>query len=228
MWPGSAEPLFYQRDRDTKPAEFLPPFFLAGYDPPTRLVGCLLWPEEGAQGGVWQPTLLAARQGEGSQLIVTQINAYIRTQGINCAVSNLVLNPVIAWLGNRQMEFVPLRGDNSIVADTAVTCIVLSLLVALFMAAGVRRELLAGSLEITAGSPRGGRVLSLLPRQAWALGLLLGVGVACVLTPLTFWLFHAFGFSGLAFGWFALFKAIYTPVMGYIIARWVILRQLPG
>jgi hypothetical protein len=156
------------------------------------------------------------------------VESYIRTQGINCAVINIVLNPVIAWLGNRQMEFMPLTGDNSIVADTGVTCIVLSLLVALFTAAGVHREFHAGNLEITAGSPRAGRVLSHLPRRAWALGLLLGIGVACVLTPLTFWLFHALGFSGLAFGWFALFKAIYTPVMGYIITRWVILRQLAG
>lgn len=156
------------------------------------------------------------------------VDSYIRTQGITCAVINMVLNPVVAWLGNRQMEFTPLSGGNSIVVDTAVTSIVLSLLVALFTASGVRQALHAGRLKATDGSPRAGRLLSHLPRKAWALGLLLGLGIACVLTPLTFGLFHALGFSGLPFVGFALFKAIYTPPLGFVVTRWVILRQLLG
>lgn len=157
-----------------------------------------------------------------------QIDTYIRTQGIACAVVNMVINPVVAWLGNRPMNFVALAGSNSIVVDTAVTCIVLSLLVALFTASGVRKALEAGQIQITNGSPRAGRLLSRLPKRDWALGLLLGLGIACTLTPLTFGLFHALGFSGLSFAGFALFKAIYTPFLGYIVTRWVILRQLLG
>ena len=49
------------------------------------------------------------------------VDSYIRTQGINCAVINMVLNPVVAWLGNRQMDFMPLSGESSIVVDTAIT-----------------------------------------------------------------------------------------------------------
>jgi hypothetical protein len=157
-----------------------------------------------------------------------QINAYIRTQGIACAVINMVINPVVAWVGNRPMNFVPLAGSNSIVVDTAMTCIVLSLLVALFISSALRRDLHAGRLEDTGGRPLAGRLLSHLPGQAWALGLLLGLGLACVLTPLTYLLFHALGFAGLSFGWFALFKAIYTPLLGFVVTRWVILRQLSG
>ncbi len=156
------------------------------------------------------------------------VDAYIRTQGINCAVINMVINPVVAWLGNRQMDFTPLSGGNSIVVDTAITCIVLSLLVALFIASGVRRDLHAGRLEVTEGSPRAGRLLSHLPRKAWALGLLLGLVIAWVLTPLAFGLFRALGFSGLPFWGFALFKAIYTAPLGFVVTRWVILRQLSG
>ena len=154
------------------------------------------------------------------------VDSYLRTQGINCAVINLVLNPVIAWLGNRQMDFMPLWGGNSIVVDTAVTSIVLSLLVALFTASGVRQALHTGRLQAIGGVPRAGRLLSHLPRQAWSLGLLLGLGIACVLTPLTFGLFHALGFPGLPFAWFALFKAVYTAPLGFVLTRWVILRQL--
>ena len=156
------------------------------------------------------------------------VDSYIRTQGINCAVINMVLNPVVAWLGNRQMDFMPLSGGSSIVVDTAVTSIVLSLLVALFTASGVRQALHNGRVKVTDGSPRAGRLLSHLPRKAWALGLLLGLGIACVLTPLTFGLFHALGFSGLPFAGFALFKAIYTAPLGFVVTRWVILRQLSG
>ena len=156
------------------------------------------------------------------------LNSYIRTQGITCAVINMVLNPVLAWFGNRQMDFMPLSGGGSIVVDTAITSIVLSLLVALFMASGVRKALQAGSLEATDESRTAGRLLSHLPRKAWALGLLLGVGIACVLTPLTFGLFRSLGFSGLPFWAFALFKALYTPLLGFVVTRWVILRQLLG
>ena len=156
------------------------------------------------------------------------VGSFIRTQGIICAAINMVLNPVIAWLGNRQMEFMPLAGGGSMVVDTAITSVVLSLLVALFTASGVRKALQTGQIQVTEGSPRAGRLLLHLPRKAWALGLLLGLGVACVLTPLTYGLFHALGFSGLPFAGFALFKAIYTPPLGFAVTRWVILRQLSG
>ena len=65
-------------------------------------------------------------------------------------------------------------------------------------------------------------------KEAWALGLLLGIGVTCVFTPFTFGLFHALGFSGLPFAGFARFKAIDPPRVGFVIRRWVILRQLAG
>jgi hypothetical protein len=156
------------------------------------------------------------------------VDSYIRTQGIICAAINMVLNPVVAWLLNRQMDFTPLAGGGSIVVDTAITSIVLSLLVALFTASGVRKALQTGQIQITEGSPRAGRLLLHLPKKAWALGLLLGLSLACVLAPLTFGLFHALGYSGLHFAGFALFKAIYTPLLGFVVTRWVILRQLLG
>jgi hypothetical protein len=143
-------------------------------------------------------------------------------------VINVVLNPVVAWLSNRQMDVVPLWGGHSIVVDTAVTSVVLSLLVALFTAWGVEQALRAGRLRATDGFPRTGCLLSHLPRPAWSLGLLLGLGVACVLTPLTFGLFHALGLSGLPLAGFALFKAIYTGPLGFVVTRWVILRHLSG
>jgi len=157
---------------------------------------------------------------------VQSLGSFIRTQGMTCALINIVLNPLVGWLVNRQMGFMPRWGGNSIVFDTAVTAIVLSLLVTLFTAAGVRQALLAGRLKTADGFPRTGCLLSRLPKQAWSLGLLLGIGIACVLAPLTFGLLHALGFSGLPFAGFALFKAMYTGPLGFLVTRWVVLRQV--
>ncbi len=154
------------------------------------------------------------------------VQSYIRSQGVACAVINAVLNPAIAWLGNRQMAFVPLFGENSIVVDTAVTSIVLSLLVSLFVTPAVRRELHAGQLIGRDAIPWEGYVLSHLPVQAWSVGLLLGIVAAVILTPLIFAAFRMAGSFGLSFARFALLKAVYTPALGYLITRWVILRQV--
>ncbi len=154
------------------------------------------------------------------------VRSYIRSQGVACAVINAVLNPAIAWLGNRQMAFVTLSGENSIVVDTAVTSIVLSLLVSLFVTPAVRRELRAG--QLTGGdavSPEG-RLLSRLPVQAWSVGLLIGIVAAIIVTPLIFGAFRMVGSSGLPFAGFALLKAVYTPALGYLVTRWVIVRQV--
>jgi hypothetical protein len=156
------------------------------------------------------------------------VASYIRTQGMICAVINVVLNPVVVWLGYRQLDFVPLWGRNSIVVDTAVTSVILSLLVTLFTTLGVRRALQTGRVRATDGFPWRGGLLSHLPGQTWSLGLLLGLGIAFVLTPLTFGLFQALGYSGLPLAWFALFKAMYTGPLGFALTRLVILRQLLG
>jgi len=156
------------------------------------------------------------------------VASYIRRQGIICAVINVALNPVVAWLGYRQLDFVPLWGRNSIVVDTAVTSVILSLLVTLFTTSGVRQALQTGRVRATDGFPRAGRLLSHLPDRAWPLGLLLGLGVAFVLTPITFGLFQVLGYSGLPLAGFALFKAMYTGPLGFAVTRWVILRQVLG
>jgi len=154
------------------------------------------------------------------------VDSYIRTQGMTCAVINAVLNPVVAWVGNRQMDFMPLWGRNSIVVDTAVTSIVLSLLVALFVTSGVHRDLKAGRVKATNGFSRKECLLSRLPSRAWALGLMFGFGIAFVLIPLTLGLFHLIGLTGLSFAAFALFKAVYTGLLAFLVTRWVIFRQL--
>ncbi len=154
------------------------------------------------------------------------VNVYIRTQGISAAIINAVLNPVLAWLGNRKMEFTPLTGGHSIVIDTAVTTVILSLLVALIVTSGVHRDLRAERVTADNEFFQKGFVLSLLPNRAWRLGLVLGFGIAFVLIALILVFFQLTGISGLSFAGFALFKAVYTGLLGFVVTRWVILRQL--
>jgi hypothetical protein len=137
-----------------------------------------------------------------------------------------VINPAIALVTNRQMDFVPLTGDGGMVTDTAITSLVLTLIVTLFIASGTRRDMEAGRITGSEGFPRSGGLLSWLPSQGWALGLIIGVGAALVIAPLTFWFFRLLGVAGLPFAGFALFKAVYTPLLAFVVARWVVLRQL--
>jgi len=154
------------------------------------------------------------------------VRSYIHAQGVTCAVINAVLNPAIAWLGNRQMAFVPLSGDNSIIVDTAVTSIVLSLLVSLFVTPAAQREFRDGRLtgSATVSWERG--VLAHLPSKAWSFGLLMGVVAAAIITPLMFAAFRVLGSAGLSFAAFIVLKAAYTAALGFAVTRWVILRQM--
>jgi hypothetical protein len=154
------------------------------------------------------------------------VSAYIRTQGIYAAIINVVLNPVLAWLVNREMEFMPLSGGHGIVIDTAVTSVLLSLLVGLFAASGFHRDLRAGRVTTSNGFSLQRRLLARLPGRAWALGLMLGFGIAVVLVLLTLAVFHLLNISGIPFVAFALIKAVYTGLLAFVVTRWVIFRQL--
>jgi len=159
-------------------------------------------------------------------MMAKSISAYLHTSGLGAAIPNMVINPVLAWLTNPQMESVPLTGSRGIATDTAITSIILSLVVTLFMVSQIRRDLEAGHIMVSDGLPGNLRLLSYLPRQGWALGLTIGVLAALILTSFTEGLFSLLGATNLPFVWFALFKALYTPALAFLVARWAILRQL--
>lgn len=154
------------------------------------------------------------------------IRSYIHAQGVACAVINAVLNPAITWLGNRRMAFVSLPGDNSIIVDIAVTSIVLSLLVSLFVTPAAQREFRAGQLTGDGTVSAEDGVLAHWPSGAWSFGLLMGVAAAGGVTPLMFATFRVLGSEGLSFAAFIALKAMYTAALGFAVTRWVILRQV--
>ncbi len=154
------------------------------------------------------------------------VSSYIRTQATVCALINLLLNPILAWLSHWERQAIPLFGLNSVGMDIAATTVVLCVLVSLFAANSVRQALLTGAVRLPAAPPRATPFLSLLPKDAWALGLLFGIGVASILTPLTLFLCLLLGVTNLPFPAFVLVKTLYTVVLGSVLTRWVILRQL--
>lgn len=154
------------------------------------------------------------------------VDAFIRTQGFSAAIINMVVNPAIDWLGNQKMQFVPLQGDSCIIADTIITSLILSVLVALFSCAGIRGYLNAGGINASGGTSHIGKLISLLPKKAWVMGLVIGFCAILILLPVTIGLFHLLGISGLSFAGFTLFKAIYTGPLAFIATYCVMNRQL--
>ncbi|MDD5557285.1 MAG: hypothetical protein PHN82_08555 [bacterium] len=159
-------------------------------------------------------------------MMTQPVRVYIRAQGIIAAVINMALNPLISWARNPRMEYMSLAGDNGILVDAAATAVILSLLVSLFVTAGVRREVKAGRLAAASGPTGGGGLLPRLPRAAWALGLAIGLLVALAIVPFILGLFRLAALPGLPFRKFVLLKAAATALLGYAVTRWVIIRQL--
>ncbi len=154
------------------------------------------------------------------------LESFIKTQALICAILNMVLNPTLAWMLNPSMADVPMIGGNGLVVDTAVTCVLLSVLVSLFTTAGLARALRTGQIPEDCSLPGAGPLLSLMPRGAWALGLTLGIGLAAILPAVAFGIFWTIGVSSMPFAGFALYKCLYTGALGYAATRWVILRQV--
>lgn len=151
------------------------------------------------------------------------LKSYIRRRGTTTAMINALVNVVVTWVTYRKMESVPL---SAIIADTATTSIVMSLLMTLFAASGVRRELRAAHLAIPPDVVHGKGLLGLLPQTPWPLGIVLGVAIAVVLVSLALATSHLVGIRELPFVRFVMIKAAYTALFGFGVTRWVVLRQV--
>ena len=148
---------------------------------------------------------------------------FIHKNGLIAGACNLVVNPLLAWLGNRAMDDLPLCP--AVLLDTGITCVIMALLISLFVAADTRRAVRSGIIE-PASRPSCPKWLLRLPGRPWLFGLLLG-GIIAVPVMLCLSLTCRIpGIPSMSFVLFVLLKAVYTPPLAYLITRWVILRQL--
>lgn len=145
---------------------------------------------------------------------------YLIAQAVIGALVNFVLNGALAWLLYRPLVELPLTGDQSIAGDTAVTSFLLPLLIALIVTPLVRKDMQAGRATAL---PRDS---SRLPTNPFLLGLVLGLIAAILLTPLIYFLFHAFGIETMAFWPFILFKAAFAAILAAFITPLVAKRAL--
>ncbi|MFZ0835391.1 MAG: hypothetical protein WAM92_20425 [Mycobacterium sp.] len=67
--------------------------------------------------------------------------------------------------------------------------------------------------------------LARMTGRAWLLGLIFGA-VAAAAAVAASWLLDIAGVSTVPLGWLMTVKAVYSGVLGFVVARWVILRQL--
>lgn len=153
---------------------------------------------------------------------LSSIDSYIHKQALTAAVINMVVNPLLAFLINRNVESVALSG---ILVDTIITSIVMTWLVTVFSAADINRQLRAGRFK-NEDLPRPGPVLSRLPRRGVLLGTVLFICTVLIMVTLTVSVFSLFGITELSVDKLALFKVIYTGPVAYIVARLAIIRQL--
>lgn len=149
-------------------------------------------------------------------------HSYIQTQATSSAIINMIVNPAMSWLGNRDMQVTPLTG---VAMDMTITCLVMSTLIALFITLGLKRALKSGNIKANYAASSAG-VLSRLPRSWWVLGLTLGLGFAIVLVPLSLGLLTLFGLSELPFWGLVILKILYPGTVAFVVTKWVILRQL--
>lgn len=153
---------------------------------------------------------------------LSPIDSYIRKQALTAALINMLVNPLLAFLLNRNVDSVAL---SVIVVDTIITSIVMIWLVTVFSAADINRQLRAGRFK-DEDLPHPGPILSLLPRQGVLLGLVFFVCTALIMVTLTISLFSLLSITELSVSRLALFKMIYTGPLAYLAARLAIIRQL--
>lgn len=134
----------------------------------------------------------------------------------------MVVNPILAFLINRNVESVSLSG---IIVDTIITSIVMTWLVTVFSAADINRQLRAGRFK-NENLPKSGPILSQLPRKGRLLGTVLFICTVLLMVTLTVSLFSLLDITELSVYRLALFKVIYTGPVAYVVARLAIIRQL--
>jgi hypothetical protein len=135
-------------------------------------------------------------------------------QGIGAGVFNFVLNAAIAWVLFRQMETVPLWGQQSIAGDTIGTAFMLPLLTTLIASRVVRGHVRRGRVPAWAADAP---VWQRMPRGLFLRGLVLGV--VCLVVaglPATSAL-GAAGVAEMSFGGFVVFKALFAAALAIVV-----------
>lgn len=153
------------------------------------------------------------------------LKVFLRSQEAGAAVGNAVCNLLLGWILHRDMAPVPVAGPGGILVDTAITSVLASAIITLLAAPAVRKAWKAAppgaAVDVTAPP-----ALLRLPRSPGLLGLTLGAGMAVAWVALLATSFRLLGLSAVPAAWFLALKAAYTGALGFLVARWAVMRLL--
>jgi hypothetical protein len=142
---------------------------------------------------------------------------HVVDQQVGPMIVKLGLNAAIAWGPVREMERVPLWGQQSIAGDTVGTAFVLPLLTCLIVSAVVTRQVARGHLARIENASRSSIVDSLGVRRPVVRGALLGcIAIGLTAVPVIAWLALR-GPSEMTFGSFVWFKALFATALGMLV-----------
>lgn len=144
---------------------------------------------------------------------------------VGAAIVNILLNALIAWLSFRQVDVVPLWGEQSIAGDMVGTAIILPVLTCLIVSRIVAWHLRQGRIS-PAGWTGNGDWLRKLPVGAFRRGLALGAVTAAIFVPLLIGALLVIGAASLKLQAFVIFKALYAGAMAAMVQPVVALWAL--
>lgn len=148
--------------------------------------------------------------------------AYVWRAAIIAAVVNLLLNPGVAWVESRGLDFIPVT---KILLYVAVATIPLCLLTSTAGAHRLHHEMRTGHRPFHGGTAEEKHLLAGFPAKPWAFGLSLGAFIsafACLVLAML----ELLGLHGFTYGNFVTFMALYTGALAFLSMRWTIVRQL--
>lgn len=138
---------------------------------------------------------------------------------------NLPLNAALAWVTFPPLPTMPLWARGPCVGfDTIGTSLCLPLLTCLVLTPLLRRAVRGGLPGLGRGDLP--TLLRMLPHNAFGRGLLSGLACALVFAPLALGLVGALGAQALSREQMAVFKAIYSGVLGLVVTPALALRAL--
>jgi hypothetical protein len=144
-------------------------------------------------------------------------------------VFNFALNALIAWALFRSQDVVPLWGQQSIMADTIGTSIILPLMTCLIVTPLARRRVRAGGLTWLGWSRISHPFLGWLPRSTAGRGFALGLVFMVALAPLTLLVLGYLHVAELSMWRFVVFKAGFAAaeaaLVTPLVALWAIAEE---
>jgi hypothetical protein len=165
------------------------------------------------------------------QLSATQRKYLLNDQIIGGAIFNFVLNTLLAWLTFRRHEVVPLKGDQSIVANVLGIAIILPLLSCVIVTPLVRKAIQAGKVEPLQQASTGRTVVLWLPKLSLLRGLVLSLLSLAWAAPLVLAVLVFAGVASMSVGGFVFVNGLYAAAISAgvspIVALYVLASAEP-